>query len=227
MSISKDFERQYKWHGALYPEEIALAREVYEDTLPYERIFFSKIKSHTQGITIATSPFRKRARYFFLWNDAYRTNVAYENQDMKDTFIHELAHVWQSQYAGISAMSFMTNSIWQQFRNGTQDVFKDGYGSGFKRVREMYKKGFQREWDYHRNMAYQFNPYDIGKDFREFNVEQQAILIQSWYTKHAFSIRGVEYQPGNASILDRRFSYIRDCIRKGNSDAAYFGIDGD
>ena len=225
MSIPKTFfGRKHKRLRELYPEEITLAREVYENTLPYERIFIYNTKSHTQGITIATSPFRKRAKYRLLWSDAYKTNIAYEDDKMKSTFIHELVHVWQSQYAGINAMSYMTSSVWQQFRHGTQDIFKNGYGKGFKRIKEMFAEGFQKEWDYHRNMAYQYDPNDIGKDFDQFNVEQQAIIIQSWYMRYSFSIRDIEYQPGDQSILDPRFPYAQDCVLKGNPDAPYFGI---
>lgn len=213
--------RKDKWFGQLYAEEIELAREVFEDTLPYERIFISNTETHTQGITLATSPNRKRSKYLLLWSNAYRRNIAESSEQMKATFIHELVHVWQGQYAGRTSMSYMTQSLWHQFSKGVKDIFKEGYGSGSKRIGEMFKQGFVREWDHHRNQAYCFDCNEIGKDFKTFNVEQQALMIESWYMNESFILSGNEYLPGNRSELDDRFPYVRDCIRKGDPNAEY------
>ncbi len=215
--------RKDKWFGKLYDEEIALAREVFEDTLPYERIFISNTKTHTQGITLATSPNRKRSKYLLLWSNAYRTNIAEATEKMKQTFIHELAHVWQGQYSGRTSMSYMSNSMWNQISYGVRDIFKGGFGSGSKRVGEMIKKGLVQEWDHHRNKAYSFPFERIGEDFRTFNVEQQAIIIESWFMKYSFELNGIEYPAGLQSEDDARFPYVRDCIRMRNVNASYIG----
>lgn len=207
----------------LYDNEIALAKEVFGDTLPYERIFISKTKTHTQGITLATSPIRKKAKYILVWSNAYSTNIAESYEQMKATFIHELVHVWQGQYSGITAMSYMRESAWQQFNHGVRDIFKDGFGSGSRRVGEMLKKGFAGEWDTHRNHAYSFPFERIGEDFRTFNVEQQALIIESWFAKDSFILNGINYPAGLQSEDDARFPYVRDCIRTGNPNAEYAG----
>ncbi len=209
--------------GELYAEEIALAREVFGDTLPYQRIFISNTKTHTQGITLATSPFRRNARYLLVWSNAYKTNIAESYAQMKATFIHELVHVWQGQYAGMTAMSYMRQSAWQQFNYGVRDIFKDGFGNGSNRLREMMRKGFIREWDTHRNHAYSFPFERIGEDFNKFNVEQQALIIESWFAKDSFSLNGINYPAGLQSEDDARFPYVRDCLRKGDPNAKYVG----
>ncbi len=213
--------REHKWFGKLHPEEVALAREVFGETIPYERIFISDTKSKTQGITLATSPRRSRAKYLLLWSSAYKTNIAVANEHMRQTFIHELTHVWQSQHTGLTAMSYMTRSAWHQFTYGVRDIYKNGFFSGTKRMLEIIGKNFTNEWGVHRNYAYCFNSSDIGKDFRSFNVEQQALIIESWFAKHPFFVNEIQYQPGKQSKDDPRFPYVRDCIRPGDPDAVY------
>ncbi len=213
--------RKDKWFGKLHAEEIELAKEVFEDTLPYDRIFISNSKNQTQGITVSTRANRKKAKYLLLWSDAYKTNIAESTEPMKQTFIHELVHVWQGQYSGISSMSYMRQSAWHQFSYGVKDIFKDGFGSGSKRIGEMFKKGLVKEWGIHRNHAYSFELEEIGKDFKDFNVEQQALIIESWYAKKSFVLNEIEYVEGLQSEDDTRFPYVRDCIRMGNPNAQY------
>lgn len=216
------YVRKDKWFGKLYAEEIALAKEVFQDTLPYDRIFISNSKNQTQGITISTRANRKRAKYLLLWSNAYKTNIAEADNRMKETFIHELVHVWQGQHSGSSGISYMANSTWHQFSHGVRDIFRDGFGSGSKRIAEMFKKGIVQEWGIHRNQAYSFKPEEIGNDFKTFNVEQQALIIESWYAKKNFWLNKIEYAAGLESEDDARFPYVRDCIRKGNPNAKYF-----
>lgn len=213
--------RKDKWFGKLYPEEVSLAKEVFQDTLPYNRIFISDSKNQTQGITISTRANRKRASYLLLWSNAYKTNIAKASDRMKETFIHELVHVWQGQYSGSSGISYMANSTWNQFSYGVRDIFKNGFGSGSRRISEMFRKGLIKEWGVHRNQAYSFKVEEIGKDFKTFNVEQQALIIESWYAKRAFKVNEIEYKAGMESENDDRFPYVRDCIRKGNPNASY------
>lgn len=213
--------RKHKWFGKLHREEIELAKKVFGNTLPYQRIYISNAKTHTQGITLATSPFRRRTKYLILWSNAYNTNIAESSECMKATFIHELTHVWQGQYSGMNSMSYMTQSAWYQVRHGVRDIFKNGLGNGSKRIGEMFKLGFAKEWDTHRNYAYCFDCDEIGKDFNKFNVEQQALLVESWFAKESFTLNGIEYPAGFQSEDDNRFPYIRDCIRKGNPNASY------
>ena len=219
--MSKENLRQGKRFGKLYPEEIKLAREVFKDTLPYERIFIANISPNVQGITVATSPFRKRANYLLLWSNAYKTNIAESNERMKQTFIHELVHVWQGQYWGFHGMSYMWQSVWHQLHKGVKDIFKNGFREGSRRLRQVLGKNFTREWGFHRNMAYCFYESEIGRDFKTFNVEQQALIIESWFAKQAFTVSETEYFPGYQFKSDPRFPYVRDCLREKNPRAEY------
>lgn len=223
MKMAAENYRKDKWFGRLYPEEIELAKEVFEDTLPYDRIFISNSKNQTQGITVSTRANRKKAKYLLLWSDAYETNIANASDDIKQTFIHELVHVWQGQYSGRNSVSYMTQSTWHQISKGVKDIFKDGFGSGSKRVGEIFRNGIVREWGVHRNKAYSFDLEDIGKNFDYFNVEQQAVIVESWYAKSPLLLNGIEYQPGMQSEDDSRFPYVRDCIRDRNANAVYIG----
>jgi hypothetical protein len=214
----KSLNKNERYRG-LFETEIALAKTVYRDTLPYERIFVSSYQTSTQGITLATHPSKKRANYIFLWSDVFDVDVTTEHK-LSSTFIHELCHVWQSQY-GKSALGYMRESAWKQFSFGVRDIFRKGVGKGFERIGEMTKKGFAREWDRHRGKAYAFKMSDIGRDFRKFNVEQQALIIETWFRKEDYRTGKTIYPAGFASENDVRFPYVRDCIWEGNPKAEY------
>jgi hypothetical protein len=213
--------RQHKWYGKLYPDEIELARAVFGETIPYERVFIADTETRTQGITLATSPRRTRAKYLLLWSEAYRANIALADEHMQRTFIHELVHVWQSQHTGLTAMSYMGKSVWHQFTFGVRDMYQGGLWDGTKRMFGIMGRNFTREWGRHRNRAYMFDPENIGADFRVFNVEQQALIIESWYSKQPFFVSDVQYLPGFQSEKDSRFPYIRDCLRAENPKFPY------
>ncbi len=218
-SLEKNNKPKKQRYRRLFESEIALAKTVYQDTLPYKRIFISNFKTTVQGITLATRRNSRKANYIILWSDIFSVDATTEHY-LRSTFIHELAHVWQSQY-GKSAVAYMRESAWKQLKHGVKDIFSENYLSGFKRVGEMTKKGFAEEWGYHRNMAYQFEMSEIGKDFKEFNVEQQAMIIETWFRSEPYKTRNAIYPAGFASEQDSRFPYVRDCIRAGNPNAKY------
>lgn len=218
--LRKKTEPKKQRYRELFESEIALAKEVFQDTLPYERIFIRNLKTATQGITLATRRNRKKANYILIWSDAFSTDVT-SRHDLISTFIHELVHVWQGQYAGRTSMSYMRKSAWHQFSYGVKDIFKDGFFKGLKRLFKVIGKDFNREWGRHRNTTYCFDCEKIGEDFNTFNVEQQALIIESWFSKESFRLNGIEYPAGFGSENDFRFPYVRDCIREGNPDAFY------
>ncbi len=217
MPFSKSKKERYR---GLFDTEIALAKTVYRDTIPYERIFICNYKTHTQGITLATRRNRKKANYIFLWSNVFETDVTTKHS-LSSTFIHELCHVWQSQHSKESAISYMRESARKQIQYGVKDIFKESYSKGFGRVGEMITKGFAKEWDYHRGKAYHFEISEIGKDFNEFNVEQQALIIETWFRKEPYITKNANYPAGFASEEDLRFPYVRDCIWEGNPNAYY------
>lgn len=221
-SLEKNTKNPKKYR-ALLETEIALAREVFEDTLPYERIFIAKLKTHTQGITLATRRKKEKANYILLWSNAFARDIT-TDEKLKNTLIHELVHVWQSQY-GKTAISYMRKSAWAQFHFGVKDIFRDGFGKGTKNVFRLFGKNFGKKWGRHRNTAYCFDCEKIGEDFKNFNVEQQALIIESWFSKEIIKVNKFEYPPGFASEEDFRFPYVRDCIRKGSPNAPYISSD--
>ena len=81
-----------QWNGALWQNEIDLAKTVFQDTLPYERIFIGNVNMGTGAVTVASSPVRSRANFIILWDALYAGN-ANNSPDYKNTFIHELTHV--------------------------------------------------------------------------------------------------------------------------------------
>ena len=90
------------------------------------------------------------------------------------TFIHELTHVWQSQHATISFM-FMVRSGLGQVKN------------------IILRRG--------RNATYN---YTLGKTWSDYNVEQQAQIVEDWYI-------------AGSSEFAAAFRYIRDNIRAGKN----------
>lgn len=213
--------RQHRWFGRLHSEETELARRVFGETLPWDRIHISDTRTKTQGITLAAGLWRRRVRYMLLWSDAFRTNIAEADGEMRQTFIHELVHVWQSQHTGLSPLSYMFSSAWQQFAYGVRDIYRKGFFGGTRRALEIMGRDFTKAWGRHRNTAYIYDPADIGRDFREFNVEQQALIVEAWFAKDPFKVNDVLYEPGRESETDPRFPYVRDCLRAADPDARY------
>lgn len=217
-------QRQDQWFGKLYPDEVALAKTVFADTLPYDLIYISNVGSGTGAITVATSPVKHRAEHLILWAGAWQVNVATQGEEMRATFIHELTHVWQSRY-GNYAMSYMADSAWAQLKEGTKDIFKDGYKKGLERIKEMIKKGVVQPWNEHRAHAYSFTMNDVGKSWSDFNVEQQASLVESWFSSQETRFAGnVVVPPGYRSPKDARYPYIKDNILAKSTAANYVGV---
>jgi hypothetical protein len=92
---------------------------------------------------------------------------------LKRTFIHELVHIWQGQNSFVP-WGFMINSAYHQLKS----ILLTGS----------------------RNGAYE---YTLGETWSDFNVEQQANIIENWYAS------------GMKETDDDAFVYIRDNIRKG------------
>ena len=88
------------------------------------------------------------------------------------TFIHELVHVWQGQH-GRTRYDFMLGSIACQCRAFLTCLD----------VRAAYR-------------------YDAGGLWRDYNVEQQASIVEHWYR-------------AGLKETDPLFAYIHDHIRKG------------
>lgn len=208
-----------KWFRGLHPQEIALAKTVFADTLPYGRIYIGNITSSTGAITVATDPIKERANYILVWGRVYGGDAT--QYGFSDTFIHELTHVWQSQYAGF-AMAFMAESVWAQLKNGVKDIFRDGIRKGVENIEEMIKKRDVSQWNQHRSKAYVFGMSDIGKPWSDFNVEQQASIVETWFGNDDLTfIDGTKVTAGRRSPKDPRYPYIVGNIRARSNTAGY------
>lgn len=219
MRLAKQTNPREQIDGTLYPDEISLAKTVFGETLPYNKIYIGRF-DFGAAMTIATSPFHDRAEYVILWANAYNKNIAKESEDTKATFIHELTHVWQSLYGG-HALAYFAEAGWVQLRDGVKDMFKDGVEKGLERTKEVVKRGMQ-QWGQHRSMTYIFKMTEVGKALKEFNVEQQACIVETWFMNGHFTfIDGSQVPGGNRSPKDTRYSYIKNNILAKNASAGY------
>lgn len=207
------------WFRGLSAQETTLAKTVFADTLPYGRIFIGNINSPTGAITVATDPVKERASYILVWGEVYNGDATRFN--FGHTFIHELTHVWQSQYAGF-AMAFMAESVWAQLRSGVKDIFRDGIRKGVENIEEMIKKRDVSQWNQHRGKAYAFSMSEVGKPWGDFNVEQQACIVHTWFRDRDYGFSdGTVVPGGKRSPKDPRYPYIEHNIRARSNSAAY------
>lgn len=199
-------------------DEQKLAKSVYGDTLPFDRIYITDLDLGG-AVTLAGMDLRTRQfDYTINWVDGFGGIMRFA--DRKSTLIHELCHVWQGEN-GTWPTFYMGQSVWAQLKHGLRDIWDKWEWKG---------------WGTHRSEAYKFSAADIGKNWNVFNVEQQASLVESWYVPendrfvvlphnmlrvHNF---GEGIYGGGSSPYDSRFPYIRDVIRARSPGAAYKAI---
>jgi hypothetical protein len=100
----------------LTPPEEALARRVFQETLPYGRIFISDWLAWSRRPFVLPTGVGRRSRYLLHlgpqgFADALRT------PRLQATLIHELTHVWQG-YNQRWAWRYVLNSLWHQAVHG-------------------------------------------------------------------------------------------------------------
>jgi hypothetical protein len=142
---------------SLSPEEEALARQVFNDQLPYERIHIANFflpGNEGVAVTVASGteliPIKSLTDYTIYFGPTVFRDGA-ETSPTRNTFIHELTHVWQGHHSPFS-WQYMVNSILSQGRA----IILHG----------------------DRNKAYEFEP---GRDWDDYNAEQQANIVESWF----------------------------------------------
>jgi hypothetical protein len=141
----------------LKESEVAFARQVFEDKLPYDRVYLSNnFFPFNEGtaVTVASAasfvPVRTLRSYtIFFGLEPFKRGA--DDPEFGHTFIHELTHVWQG-YHGVLGWAYMA-----------QSMFSQGYA--------MLRHG-------NRNMAYEHKP---GAPWKSYNVEQQALLVEKWF----------------------------------------------
>jgi len=143
----------------LKESEVEFARQVFEDRLPYGRVYLSnryfpfneKTRTAVTAASLASFiPVQSLRSYtIFVGPDVYEEGA--DGPGFRDTFIHELTHVWQG-YHGLLGWAYMAQS--------------------------MLAQGYAILTQHDRNMAYAYKP---GEPWRSYNVEQQARLVQDWF----------------------------------------------
>ena len=138
--------------------EKALARQVFEDKLPYEKIHIANYYlPGNQGVPVTLASVGslirtpKRRNYTIYWADAYQDGG--DAPQHRVIFVHELTHVWQG-YHRRHAWEYMLDSMLSQ----GHAIITTG----------------------NRSNAY---TYDRGGRWDGYNVEQQAHIVQDWFAR--------------------------------------------
>jgi hypothetical protein len=141
----------------LKESEVEFARQVFEDKLPYGRVYLSnRFFPFNEGTAVTAASLASfvfvqslRSYTIFVGPDVYKEGA--DGPGFRDTFIHELTHVWQG-YHGVLGWAYMAQS--------------------------MLAQGYAMLTQHSRHTAYAYKP---GASWESYNVEQQARLVQDWF----------------------------------------------
>lgn len=164
----------------LNKSEIEFARQVFEDKLPYKKVHLaSYYLPGNQGVAVTLASVAslvpvRALRSYTIYFGPEVFNDGADRPDVGATFIHELTHVWQGHHRRV-AWEYMVESMIAQ----GHAIIKEG----------------------DRNKAYEYKP---GEPWDDYNVEQQALLVQDWYRN-------------GMRTDDERFTYIVNHIRAGRN----------
>ena len=130
-----------------------LARQVFEEALPYEAIYLSNGLGLGQRAYTIPHPLHLGSYLIHIGDatfpDATDSSIIVLGQTADAVFIHELTHVWQGANRR-HAFDYILDSVYNQVRFGSH--------------------------------AYDLNRDDVGKkSWGEFNAEQQAMIVENWY----------------------------------------------
>ena len=141
----------------LKPSEVEFARKVFEDQVPYNKVHLaSYFLPGNDGVPVTLAsvssliPVHSMRSYtIYFGPDVFRDGA--DQPKFRDTFIHELTHVWQGYHSGLG---------WEYM------------------VESMVAQGHAVITQGNRNRAYDYKP---GEPWDSYNVEQQALLVQDWF----------------------------------------------
>lgn len=141
----------------LNDSEIEFARQVFEDQLPYDKVHLANYYlpgNDGVAVTLASVssiiPVSSLRNYTIYFGPVIFKDGA-DGPGVRDTFIHELTHVWQG---------FHSSFGWEYM------------------VSSMIAQGHAVLTQGDRNKAYDYKP---GKAWKKYNVEQQALIVQDWF----------------------------------------------
>jgi hypothetical protein len=167
--------------------EIDLAWQVFRNTLPYERIrvcddlgFFD-----CPWTEIVDAPGWGTGDHYYLhmgsigYLNLISTDVMlHDNDYVKNTFIHELTHVWQAYH----------ENKWVFTRSAAQQI------CAVVTSDDIYA-------------------YEPGLEWDSYNVEQQAKIVEHWFTGAIGIVDGKTKYTKPMAQSGARYDYIRDHIR--------------
>ena len=195
-------------------DETEEARKVFQNSINYGDVH---IAAYTKGVIFQGGAmtwvyFDKPSSkwiYIIWWTPkVYTEGAIAENQHR--TLIHELVHVWQGQHG-----TYPTDYWYGSMKNQGWEGFKD-----------IIEKGEYTGWDTHRERTYAFSMNEIGvNNWNDFNYEQQASIIDSWYAQGNWTNHFVDpIYGGNMSTLDPRYPFITLNIRPGSVNARFIPL---
>ena len=164
----------------LRKSEIEFARQVFEDQLPYAKVHIaSYYLPGNQGVPVTLASVSSiipvsSLRHYTIYFGPEVFGDGADRAGIRDTFVHELTHVWQGYHSSLG-WEYMVNSMIAQ----GHAILTQG----------------------DRNKAYEYKP---GKPWDDYNVEQQALLVQDWFRN-------------GMSEDDERYTYIANHIRAGQN----------
>ena len=130
-----------------------LARTVFEETVPYGKIYLSNGRGLGKRAYTIPHPLHLGSYVIHSGPDIFRdatdsSNVMFD-QTGDSVFIHELTHVWQGVNRS-TAFDYIVDSLYNQIHSGSH--------------------------------AYDLDPAEVGKkSWDKFNADQQAMIVQNWY----------------------------------------------
>jgi len=204
----------------LWQGEISEARKIFGNSIEYQRVFIGPLD---RGVMTFAYYNLRFGWFYVIWFDSgvYGKN-ALMNKALARTFIHEMTHVWQGQH-GTYPREYMLKSGLSQGKGVLDDAWDSGIQDVLKRV---WQDGAGSAWDHYRSRAYVFSMNDMGGyNFNEFNVEQQASIVESWYASDTKENHLGEKIPGGSmSRSDIRYPFITCNILASSVNAQYIPL---
>lgn len=161
---------------SLTDREQAEARRVFQASLMCSRVEIS------DGLGAGDRPWTSCGLWIYTIHLGPRGFAdALVDDNMRRTFIHELTHVWQGQNSTFG-FGFMFGSVCAQGKSLVVTTLTSPSGPSTA-------------------AAYD---YVAGKDWGDYNCEQQAGIVEDWYS------RGL-------SSSDTLYPYIRECVWRGKA----------
>jgi len=164
----------------LKKSEVEFARQVFKNQLPYKKVHIaSYYLPGNQGVPVTLASVSSiipvhTLRHYTIYFGPEVFKEGADRGGIASTFVHELTHVWQGYHSALG-WEYMVNSMIAQ----GHAILTQG----------------------DRNRAYDYKP---GEAWDDYNVEQQALLVQDWFRN------GMRED-------DERYTYIVNHIRAGKN----------